>query len=362
MNQNRLTLEECHALYFDDTALLTTPEPLFRITGKSSGRYYYKFDAAGEPLFFISVTTMIRQTLPTSPVLIKWIADKGHDESEQYKFERSVFGTMMHMCFQHLLIHREFDFDQFLPGFMKGFMNAEGVSLAFFDEWHDDLQRHILGFAQFIIDHNVRPILIEGMLSHPDGYAGAIDLVCQMDIEEKGFFGETLKSGPNKGQPKETKMIRTINAIVDFKSGMKGFFPEHEVQLKAYENLVKYNFPHLADKHFRLFNYGPSDWRGVTPGYKLKDQTDSIDIEKFDHLVALAKIEMKKNSRKVLNITGTVKLDERNIQKNIEEITFETLAKRLEHERQNQTTGNANDIEFQNDIANIGEDQDRDEK
>jgi hypothetical protein len=339
MNQTRLTLEECHALYFDALALVTQPTPLYRMTGKGSGRYYYRFNESGEPEFFISVTTMIRQTMPTSPVLMKWIADRGYEEAEQYKFERAAFGTMMHMCFQKLLIERTFDFDDFLPGFMKGYMQANGVSLAFFDEWHDDMQRHVLGFAQFIIDYNVRPILIEGMLAHPDGYAGAVDLVCQMDIEEKGFFGEILKHGPNKGQPKETKMTRTIFAIVDFKSGMKGFFAEHEIQLKAYEKLIEYNFPHLTGKHFRLFNYAPNEWRGVTPGYKLKDQTESVEIEKFDLLVGLAKIQMKNTSRKILNITGALNLDEKNVSKNIEEVTFETLAKRIEHERQNKTHG-----------------------
>jgi hypothetical protein len=349
-------------MFFDELALVTQPTPLYRMTGKSSGRYYYRFNESGEPEFFISVTTMIRQTMPTSPVLIKWIADKGHDEAEQYKFERAAFGTMMHMCFQQLLITREFDFESLLD-FMRGYMTREGVSFAFLDEWHDDMQRHILGFAQFIIDYNVRPILIEGMLAHPDGYAGAVDLVCQMDVEEKGFFGEILKSGPNKGQPKETKMVRTIFAIVDFKSGMKGFFPEHEVQLKAYEKLIQHNFPHLTGKHFKLFNYAPSQWHGVTPGYKLKDQTESTEIEKFDNLVALAKIQMKNTSRKILNITGTLILDDKNVAKNIEEVTFETLAKRLEHERQNKTTGGERaEFDGVSDSPDFGKIEDRDEK
>jgi hypothetical protein len=349
----RLTFEECHSLFFDELALMTQPTPLFRLQGHAGGRYYYRMNESGEPDFFISVTTMIRQTLPTSPYLIKWIADKGHDEAEQYKFERSVYGTMMHMCFQKLLIERQFDFDEWLPGFMKGYMAAQGVSFVFFDEWIDDIRRAVMGFAQFIIDYKVRPILIEGILAHPDGYAGAVDLVCVMEIEEKGFFGEVLKSGPNKGQPKETKMIRTINAIVDFKSGMKGFFPEHEIQLEAYRRLVKHNFPHLADKFFKIFNWAPTEWRGATPTYKLKDQTDSPNIEKFDHLVQLARIEWKKNPRKILNITGTVNLDGGDIHKHIEEVSFETLAKRLENERQNKASGQY--AEFDNGINNASD-------
>lgn len=347
----KLTIEECHSLYFDELALMTQPTPLYRLQGHAGGRYYYRMNETGEPDFFISVTTMIRQTMPTSPTLIKWIADRGHEEAEQYKFERSVYGTMMHMCFQKLLIERQFDFDDFLPNFMRGYMGRESVTLAYFDEWMDDIRRAVMGFAQFIIDYKVRPILIEGVLAHPDGYAGAVDLVCQMELEEKGFFGETLKSGPNKGQPKETKMIRTIFAIVDFKSGMKGFFPEHEIQLEAYRRLIKVNFPHLMDKFFRIFNYAPSEWRGVTPSYKLKDQTDSPNIEKFDNLVQLARIDWKKNPRKILNITGTIKLDDGNIGKHIEEVSFETLAKRLDDERKNQTHGQH--AEFDNGIDDI---------
>lgn len=357
-----LSFDECRALYFNDAVLFTQPFTLYRLQGHAGGRYYYRFKSdldGGDPEFYISVTTMIRQTLPTSPFLIKWIADMGEVEAEKYKFERSVYGTMMHMCFQKLLIEREIDMDDFLPNFIKGYMTNEGVSLAFYDEWIDDIRRAILGFAQFIIDYKIKPILIEGVLAHPDGYAGAVDLVCQMDVEVNGFYGEMYKSGPRKGEPKETKMLRTINAIVDFKSGMKGFFPEHEIQLEAYRRLVKHNFPHLANEFFRIFNYAPSEWRGTTPNYKLKDQTESDNIEKFDHLVSLAKIEWKKNPRKVLNITGIVRLDD-DIRKNIEEVSFDTLVKRIDNERKNQTTGST--AEFIINPSDIGEDQNRNEE
>lgn len=50
--------------------------------------------------------------------------------------------------------------------------------------WVDSLKKDVLAFAQFMIDTNFKPLAIEICLYHPtDGYAGAIDIVGEMDIE-----------------------------------------------------------------------------------------------------------------------------------------------------------------------------------
>lgn len=350
MNQNRLSFEECRAIYADPDTLLVQPKPLYRLNGHNAGRFYYAFDENNNPDFYVSVTTLIKQAMPTSPYLIKWIAEMGHAEAEQYKFERANYGTFMHMQIQTLLINRTIDLDM-MGDDLLSYMKENGVPVSLFDGWIDDMRKDILSFAQFMIDNNVRPIAIEMVLAHPDGYAGALDLVCELEIEEKGFFGEVLKSGPNKGQPKETKMTRRVFAIVDFKSGRKGFFPEHEIQLELYRRLLRKNFPHLVNEHFHLLNWSPKDWR-TAPSYNLTDQTESKQIAKADHIIAIGKIENAQYDKRVVNIRGVLDLD-RGVAGNIEQINLDTLVKRLDDERKNQITTGI-DAEFD---ARIGDDR-----
>ena len=69
-----MTVEEIKAEFFNEDALQEQPEPVYRLDSNGH-RYYYTFDENGEPTFFVSVTTLIKQTMPTSPQLVKWIAD-----------------------------------------------------------------------------------------------------------------------------------------------------------------------------------------------------------------------------------------------------------------------------------------------
>lgn len=78
-----ITSEKMSPMFFDATKLKYQPEQLYRLDS-ANHRYYYRFDEKGEPQFFTSVTTMIKNTLPTSSHLIKWIADMGADESAEY--------------------------------------------------------------------------------------------------------------------------------------------------------------------------------------------------------------------------------------------------------------------------------------
>ena len=61
-NKEFLSIEELKATFFDEDALLTQPAPIYRLHSKGQ-RYYYDFDLAGEPRFFVSVTTMIKNFL-----------------------------------------------------------------------------------------------------------------------------------------------------------------------------------------------------------------------------------------------------------------------------------------------------------
>ena len=104
-----MTIEEMTTMFFDG-ALIEPPYKVWQLNSKGH-RYYYKFDDNGTPEFYLSVTTILSQTMPKSEFLIKWIADKGIDEAERYKAERAAYGTFMHAQFEELIINRVYDLD-----------------------------------------------------------------------------------------------------------------------------------------------------------------------------------------------------------------------------------------------------------
>lgn len=319
-----MTVEEIKAEYFNEDALQEQPEPVYRLDS-SGHRYYYTFDENGEPIFYVSVTTLIKQTLPTSPQLIKWIADMGYEESQRYAQERAAYGTFMHSQLAELLIARSYNLNG-LKERLKMYIESEQLPGDFIN-YADDFKKDILAFAQFMKDTDLKPLAIELVLTNPqDGYAGAIDLCAEITIEEKGFFGDVYKTGANAGKPKETKRQRRIRAIIDFKSGRKGFFPEHEVQLLAYKTMWNMHFENYPVE--KVYNWAPRDWRGTTPTYNFKDQTDSKNALKLPYLVELARIEDEKRDNTIVACAGIIDLEKPDFENNITELSLAEVVKK----------------------------------
>lgn len=326
-----MTSEQLTAEFFDTDALQVQPEPVYRLDS-AGHRYYYTFDENGEPQFYVSVTTLIRQTLPTSPQLIKWIADMGYEESQRYAAERAAYGTFMHAQIGELLISKCYDLNT-LHDKLKSYIDSEKLPGDFIN-YADDLKKDLLAFAQFAKDVDLKPLAIEIVLTNPrDNYAGAIDLVGELTIEEKGFFGEYYKTGAKAGEPKETKKQRRVRGIIDFKSGRKGFFPEHEVQLQAYKEMWNMNFEKYPVE--KLYNWSPCDWRGKTPTYKFKDQTESNNAKKLPYLIELARIEDEKRDNTIVSCNGVIELGKSDLTDNIIELSLAEVVKK--HQEQQET-------------------------
>lgn len=310
-NQNhKLSSEQCKALYFDSTVLHEPAYSLFRLSGHQGGRFYYRLDELGETHFYISVTNLIQSTTPTPYGLLNWMMSIGKEAAELFTQERAVYGTFMHIVFTELVIDRRLDLDS-LESRLEVYMIDNRINLEHLETWLIDIKKDALSFAEFLIRHKVKPLAVEVVLAHPDGYAGAVDLVCEMQVLEEGYHGEVYKTsnsknGYKKGDPKKTKDWVEVRAIIDYKSGRKGFYEEHEIQLQAYDNLVEHNFNIKAD---RLFNFSPKNWRSA-PDFNLKDQTDRKSRQKFQHLVQLSKIHQENQIKPVLNISGQLQLDD----------------------------------------------------
>lgn len=200
-------VEEVSALYFDPSIMVAPPQKFYRLD-RNGHRYYYTFEDDGEPIFYPSITTLISQTMPTSPFLVKWIADMGFEMAERYKNERAYYGTFMHAEIAMLVIKRTYNLDHLQARLIK-YIDAKILPANFID-YADILRKNMLSFAQFVIDHNVRPIAVEIALLHPEQhYACTLDMPCIMEY---------------RGQD--------IRAIIDFKSG-KDFYEGNEIQLHA---------------------------------------------------------------------------------------------------------------------------------
>ncbi len=297
-----VTVEEMKSVFFDKDALIEPPYRVYQLNSKGH-RYYYRFNEQNEPEFYPSVTTILSQTMPANPFLTKWIADKGFEEAERYKMERASYGTFMHSQFEKLIIERTYDLDG-LKTELKTYIDVNHLPEEFI-HYSDELKKDVLSFAQFVLDYDVKPLAVEIALVHPTyNYAGMLDLPCTM-LEKPGSD-------------------KRITAIVDFKSGRKGFWVEHEVQLHLYKMMWEANYEqHPIDK---VFNFAPKEWRKY-PTYHLKDQTASTEAKKIPYLLELAAIEDAKRDNNFTACNGFINLDDKDLTPNVISLTLSELVK-----------------------------------
>ena len=306
-----VTVEEMTAMYFAD-ALREPPYKVYQLNSKGY-RYYYRFielpDGTGDVEFYPSVTTILAQTTPTPRHLIEWMSAKGVEEANRYKQERADYGTFMHAQFEDLIINRCYDLDGLFER-LKAYIERKQLP-ADFIYYADDLKKDVLAFAQFVLDYDVRPLAVEIALVHPEKhYAGMIDLPCTM-------------------REKPAPDAERIRAIVDFKSGRKGFFEDYEIQLGLYREMWNANFPDAQIE--RIFNFAPKDWR-KKPTYSLKEQTNSPNLAKIPALLDIAAIQDAKRSNDFQCTSGVIELDAApDLSANV---TVLSLAELVQHHRQ----------------------------
>lgn len=295
-----LTSEEIKALFFDGNALREPNYRLFQLNSENH-RYYYRY-IGNEIRFYPSVTTLLKQVLPTSPALIDWMIANGKDGSIEKRDLAAAYGTFMHIQFEHLLINRRYDFDAVSLGLAE-YLEQENLPEKVFNEWLSKVRRDVLAFAQFVKDWNVRPLAVEIGLCSEKGYAGCLDLPCIM-------------TDPKTGDD--------FRGLVDFKSGRKGFWDEHEIQLHLYRMMWNENYPDMPIE--RVFNFSPKDWRKA-PSYNLKEQTKSKNAAKIPHLLALVGLIYAEKDDSLTVISGVLDLDAGNIEDNYKTMALADVIK-----------------------------------
>lgn len=280
------TAEEVKSQFFNEMAILEKPRQIFRLQYEGN-RYYYTFGDDGEPRFFISITSLTDKQAPKGSHLIKWMAEKGIEAAEAHRDKRAEYGTFLHICCGELMLNKRFDLDA-LPIRLEEHFTPLHLPLQWIREFVPELRKDILSFAQFLKDYEVEPIAIEMPLaSDMYGCASTIDIVARMN--DKCY---------DKTPPEKRKKVW---AIIDIKSGKKGFNEQHEVQLYMGKIAFEENFP-TSPRIDKMFNWSPQDWYKY-PTYKVKDQTQTKGQKKLEHYLALQAID-EDGQEKLITVTG----------------------------------------------------------
>jgi len=261
-----LSVEEVAPFYIEESHLpVIAPKYSLRRIDSKGARYYYKEDEEQNIVFYYSVTSFCKSVQPTSEYLIDWRVRLGKEDSKELSELTANYGTFVHILMAEFLKDGVYDHGETHYKLME-FMQHEGVPMKYFSYWMDDAENDMLAFAQWCFEKEVYPIAIEYQISNSCGLCGTADLICQLKFNGK----------------KEL-------ALVDFKSGRKGFWESHELQLHTMKWMWNeaFKIPTYQIKH--VFNWSPKNWT-KSPTYNFKNQTSSIEGKKLPHYLETFKL------------------------------------------------------------------------
>lgn len=284
-----IKVTEAKHLFMGD-GLVHPDYTLYRVDG-GDVRWYFCPD---DDTYYPSVTSVIGATTPTPYGLLVWMKKHG-ENADAMRDERAAYGTALHNLVERMLLGMSVTGAD-IANSMKAIELETGpkpqAQLAAFSR---ELRKDLLSFVQFAQDVSLEPVAVEIML-RGDGYAGAADIV--------GYVNGEL-------------------SIVDIKSGKKGFYESHEIQLHMYKAAWDELYPDLPIQ--KVYNFSPKDWR-KKPTYTLKDQTKSTSAAKIPLLLKLFSMSDHKPPT-LLDFDGAINLDS-----NVESLyEFTDIKSRVSH-------------------------------
>lgn len=245
--------------------------------------YHPKWNNPIKTHSYISITSLGQKLIPMGAAYYKWLMSLGANAMVE-KNKKAIFGSLFHReAFRPLKknpdpIHgRGYNFDyldEIVPGHFYFSTDNEmrpctQLHMMVPPEWRYDVEnwryafkRGLMSWFQFIQEKVERVIAVEiPLCSDKHGVALTIDLVCDLV-----FYNKPRRS------------------IVDVKSHLflagadkaasKSYFDAHRFQLMGCKHVWNENFgQHGEVTH--VFNWSPKDWRGDTPTYTLKNQTEN---------------------------------------------------------------------------------------
>jgi len=384
LDVNNETILRPDYLHHNAEEILGSKIPDFRVIGRPSigGDRHYLYaipnpDRESQKQWLIKkplpgCTSILKKTMPTPPSLIKWMATfpGGYEAAQAYTELAAARGTIMHGIFADFVngLVPAFDSPEW-HSYIELKMKKQKADRKWHGEWQHFMKKAILSLMQWIEDYEVTIILMEiALVSEELGYAGQIDVVCQMNdrIYTKPTIEVFPAKKPKADRPKrQTKVLaaaheprhwevikpfkvvqlsdkpiprsgggdfeierrrepnmenildlyvfnprKRVNALVDFKSGEHSH-DSHSVQLGMYVPLFQEHFPNM--KIDQVWNWHPTDWRensGKAPyfSYKAINQSNNLSSEKIKHLLALYNLDAREDVGKVMQFAGKPEL------------------------------------------------------
>lgn len=292
--------------------LIEYPVRLWRLD-KGSIRYYFNPDREE---FYGSTTSVLGTQMKDSHYLRKWqirlaVEQGDTDAPTDYMNMRSAYGTLMHILFTEALIFGRMNADMI--------RNAVLMYRQIFELWHLDvkswipeLKNDMGAFIQWIHDFEVKPLAIELPVIYPVidpvtnvpilMIAGTMDLVCEMWMRTDG--GDITPKTPMNNRKRGI-------AVIDYKSGKKGFYDSHIIQVNSYLEGFNWNcdpqggaFIDPKFKAERCYNFAPKDSRGDKYTYSFNNQTGAEIYKKFPEYTKMFRMDDLHKVRDIRNIEG----------------------------------------------------------
>jgi hypothetical protein len=279
-------LDELENAYIPTSTLNFLKYDLRRLQRSENGqRFYYLFGDTEERLF-LNCTGFCDAALPANPYLIAWRIKQATELTQEIaaiEFRlTAVYGTIYHILLSYV-VHKIGEnpknwkinnLDTLCRDISESYLvqNYPDISLKLFlSKYLHVLNKDVTCFCQFAIDCKLRVIASEfRVVDFENLIAGTLDLAAEI----------TTKKGRS-------------NYIIDFKSGKKGFFEKHRLQLAflmhAWNKLSlnRKDMPEIQN----IANFAPVDYKKMdTPTYKFEDQTKSQEVEALPDHLKLVKI------------------------------------------------------------------------
>lgn len=281
------------------------------------GRYRYYYTKRGSTYKFYLSASSVCKLMPKNDFFLKWVASNGYEESQEFAHQRAEYGTLMHEINISYFKYPDRDMGEFAEIAYARIKNT-GLPMKLHSKWTSDLVKDYISWAEFCFIHKVKPIAIEyPIYSSKIGLAGRIDFIGSLEVKERGFHGEVYKrnSGDNKaGDPKLSSAYVPYNVILDLKSGRKGFYDDHKLQLAAYKAMWNEKqggkFPVT-----KVFNWAPKDWQSKSSDVKfsLKDQTDVMFdnlLKKYVEIARIRGLDRPSMSKNIMLLKDNVRFEE----------------------------------------------------
>lgn len=230
-----------------------------------------------------SLTTFLSSVMPENKFLTTWkmnVAAElgGKKQVDEFVGKTADYGTALHIACADFCRNNGVTWAEFETQALQMLMDC-GLSVESIEYAMPEFIRDFAAIVQFFHDYRVRVIAVEIPVWIDEGVATLIDLVVEMDAK-------------NYDKTPDEKRVRH-RAIINLKSGKKGFFETHLMQLVGERMMFNAVYAGVLGYEIeQVYNLSPTDWR-TKPAYNLKNQTPEIEnknmVDQFRLFLELGK-------------------------------------------------------------------------